>query len=68
MKLHLLFKYIGMASGVLAILFMISGLISFLTGEFLNVARFSNFFWFATPLLLLGIFGILVYIADKDKD
>ena len=68
MKLHIAFKYIGLAAGILAILFMIGGTISFYTGEFLNVLRFSNFFWFANPLLLLGIFGMVVHIACKDKD
>ncbi len=68
MKLHLVFKYIGMAAGTLAILFMIAGTISFYTGEFLGVLRFSNFFWYASPLLLLGIFGMLVFIACKDKE
>jgi hypothetical protein len=57
-----------MAAGVLAILFMIAGTISFYTGEFLGVLRFSNYFWFASPLFLLGIFGMVVYIADKDKE
>lgn len=68
MKLHIVFKYIGMAAGILAVLFMIAGTISFYTGEFLGVLRFSNFFWFANPLFLLGIFGMVFYIACKDKD
>jgi hypothetical protein len=57
-----------MAAGILAILLMIGGTISFFSGEFLHVKRFSNFFWFATPFLLLGIFGMVVYIACKDKE
>lgn len=68
MKLHLICKYVGLASGTLAVLFMIAGAIGFFTGEFLNVVRFSNFFWFANPLLLLGIFGMVVHIACKDKE
>jgi hypothetical protein len=57
-----------MAAGILAIIFMIGGLISFFTGEFLHVKRFANFFWFANSFLLLGIFGMVVYIACKDKE
>ncbi|MCF8367790.1 MAG: hypothetical protein K9G76_02020 [Bacteroidales bacterium] len=68
MKLYQIGKYAGLLSGLLAILFMLAGVISFLTGEFLNVIRFSNFFWFATPLLLLGIFGLLVDLVYKEKE
>lgn len=68
MKFHDIFKYIGLAAGILAILLMIGGVISFFSGEFLGVLRFANFFWFAQPLLLLGIFGMVVYKVLKDKD
>jgi hypothetical protein len=68
MKLHTICKYVGLAAGALALLLMIGGVISFYSGEFMGVRRFSNFFWFAQPLLLLGIFGMVVHIACKDKE
>lgn len=67
MKLHLICKYAGMLSGGLAGLFMLFGVIGFFTGEFLNVARFSNWFWFANTLLFFAIFCMLVFIGCKDK-
>lgn len=67
MKLSLICKYTGLLFGGLAGLFMLFGVIGFFTGEFLGVARFSNWFWFANTLLLFAIFSILVFIGCKDK-
>jgi uncharacterized membrane protein len=67
MKLQDISKYIGLVAWIIAILFILSGVISFFTGEFLNVRRFSNFFWFANSFALLGILSVLLSIALKNK-
>lgn len=67
MKLHAICKYIGLASGALAGLLILAGIISFFTGEFLNVRRFATFFWFANSFAIFGIFAMVVHLACKDK-
>lgn len=67
MKFHLFCKYVGLLSGGVAGLLIIGGIIGFFSGEFLGVARYSNFFWFANTFLFLGIFSMLVHVACKDK-
>lgn len=47
---------------------IILGFIGYFTGEILNVRNYSNFFWFANPFLMLGIFGMVAHIACKDKE
>lgn len=67
MNLKVICKYFGLLSGAIAILLVLAGVIGFLKGEFLNVVRFSNFFWFANTFFLMAIFGIVTSIACKDK-
>jgi hypothetical protein len=47
---------------------MIGGVIGFFTGEFMNVVRFSNFFWFANTFALFGILNLVAYLALRKKD
>lgn len=61
-------KYVGLASGALAALLILAGVIGFFTGEFLNVKHFVWFFWAANTLLFFGIFCILVFIGRKNKE
>ena len=68
MKLHQFFRFAGLASGILSVILMICGAIGFLTGEFLGVIRFSNFFWFANTFLLFAIFASLVFIGCTIKE
>jgi MFS family permease len=67
MKLYQFFKYVGLISGVIGALFIIGGIISYFIGEFLNVRNFSWFFWAANTFIYLGIFGLVGYIAMKEK-
>ncbi|MCD4735025.1 MAG: hypothetical protein K8R53_03190 [Bacteroidales bacterium] len=67
MKLHLLCKYLGLITGGFAGLLLIAGIIGYFSGEFLNVTRFTNFFWFANSFLFFAIFCMVVNIACKDK-
>jgi len=67
MKLHKICKYVGLISGGIGALYIISGIIGFFTGEFLQVRNFSWFFWAANTFILFGIFCFVVYIACKDK-
>lgn len=68
MKLDQLFKYLGLISLLITGLLIIGGVISMYTGEFLNVKRFSNFFWFANTFALFGILSILTFMALGKKD
>ncbi len=68
MKLHLIFKYTGLLVGTLGAIMIVLGFIGFFAGEILNVANYSNFFWFANPLLIFGIFGMVAHIAFKDRE
>jgi hypothetical protein len=68
MKLHIICKYAGLISGAIGALYIISGIIGFFTGEFLNVRNFSWFFWAANTFVMFGIFCMVVYIAFKDRE
>ncbi len=68
MKLHLICKYLGLAIGSIGGLLIFAGIIGFFVGPFLTVAKYWNYFWFASPLLLFAIFCMVVYIACKDND
>jgi hypothetical protein len=68
MKIDQLFKYVGLAALAVTFLFFVGGIISFYTGEFLNVRRFSNFFWFGNSFALFGIFNMVVYLALRNPD
>lgn len=68
MKLHKICKYTGLASGFIGLLFIFCGIIGYFTGEFLTVRNFSWFFWAANTFIMFGIFGMVVYIACKDKE
>ena len=67
MKLHTICKYAGLTSGGIGLLFIIAGIIGYFTGEFLSVRNFSWFFWAANTFIMFGIFGMVTYIACKDK-
>ncbi|HPE55392.1 MAG TPA: hypothetical protein P5514_04175 [Bacteroidales bacterium] len=62
-----LFKYLGIVAGLLGILFILCGIIGFYTGEFLHVRNFTWFFWAANSFIMLGIFGLVGYIALREK-
>lgn len=68
MKLHLIFKYLGLAMGSIGGILIFGGIIGFFVGPFLTVAKYWNFFWFASPLLLFAIFCMLAYTATRDKN
>jgi uncharacterized protein involved in response to NO len=68
MKIDQICKYVGLAALVVTFLLIIGGIISFYTGEFLNVRRFSNFFWFSNVFALFGIFNMVVYMALRNPD
>jgi len=68
MKLHLIFKYIGMLAGIVGMVMILLGTIGFFSGEIFNVRYFANYFWFANIFFVFGIFGMVVYIACKDKE
>lgn len=68
MKIHHICKYLGLLSGGFGGLLMLAGIIGFLSGEFLGVKYYYNFFLFAKYFIFFGIFGMVVYIACKDKD
>jgi uncharacterized membrane protein len=63
-----LFKFGGLISGTMGAIMIVLGFIGFFTGEILNVRDYSNFFWFANPFLMLGIFGLVASIACKGKE
>ena len=63
MELRQIFRYTGLASGIVSVLFIISGIIGYFTGEFFGVVNFSWFFWAANTFLLLAIFCVLVFIG-----
>lgn len=62
-----LFKFLGISSGLLGLLFIIAGIIGYFTGEFLNVRNFTWFFWAANSFIMLGIFGLVGFIALREK-
>jgi len=68
MKSNQIIKYIGLACLVITGLMILGGVIGLLTGEFLNVKRFSNFFWFANSFALFGILCMTTFFAFKNKD
>lgn len=68
MKTDQLFKYLGLVSLVITGLLILGGVIGMYTGEFLNVRRFSNFFWFANTFALFGILCMLVSSSMRGKD
>ena len=68
MKINQLGKYLGLSAGVLGILFIIAGIIGYFTHGFLGVKNFTWFFWSANSFIMLGIFGMVVYIACKEKE
>jgi len=67
MKLYQIFKFLGVAAGILAMLLILAGVIGRFSGEFLGVKNFTWFFWIANTFFLFGIFGILGYMAFKEK-
>ncbi len=67
MKIDQISKFIGLISGVIGGLFILSGIIGRFTGEFLAVKNFSWFFWAANTFILFGIFSLMVYFAYKPK-
>jgi preprotein translocase subunit SecD len=68
MKLHQIFRIAGLISGLIGAILIICGVIGFLTGEFLGVIRFSNFFWYANTFLMFAIFASLVFIGCTIKE
>jgi putative Mn2+ efflux pump MntP len=68
MKVHLFFKFAGMIAGVFGAIMIVLGIVGFFAGTVFSVQHYSNFLWFSIPFLLFGIFGMLVYIACKDKE
>jgi len=62
-----LFKYGGLLAGILGTLLILAGIIGYFTGGFLNVRNFTWFFWAANSFIMLGIFGLVGYIALKEK-
>lgn len=68
MKIDQICKYMGLASLVGTALLLVGGLISFYTGEFLNVKRFSNFFWFANTFALFGILCFVAFLSLRSKE
>lgn len=67
MKLYQFLKYLGLLSGVVGALFIIGGIISYFIGEFAGVRNFSWFFWAANTFIYFAIFGLVGYIALKEK-
>ncbi len=61
-------KYIGLASGTLAGLLILGGILKFYGVELLSVRYYTSFFWLANTFAVFGIFAMVVYIACKDKD
>lgn len=49
-------------------LLIFAGIIGFIVGPFLTVAKYWNFFWFASPLLLFAIFCMLAYMSTREKN
>lgn len=68
MKLNQLFKFAGLLVGTAGAIMILFGFIGYFVGPFLNVQNFANFFWYANPLLMFGIFGLLASFACKDKE
>ena len=68
MKLHTICKYVGLASGALAGLLIIGGILRYFNFEIFNVRYYATFFWLAETFAVFGIFAMVVYIACKDKD
>ena len=68
MKIHLICKYLGLAIGFIGGLLIFAGIIGFFVGPFLSVVKYWNYFWFASPLLLLAIFCMVVHIACRDEE
>jgi hypothetical protein len=63
----MLSKYVGLISGIIGGLFLLAGIIGYFTDEFLNVRNFTWFFWAANTFIMFGIFGMVSYIALRDK-
>jgi len=68
MKLEKICKYAGLTSGGVGLLFIFAGIIGYFTDEFLTVTNFSWFFWAANTFIFFGIFGMVAYIATRDKN
>ncbi len=62
-----IFRYLGMLSGSVGGLFIIFGIIGRLTGEFLNVMYYFNWFRLAEPFIFFGIFCLMAVLACKDR-
>lgn len=67
MKLSELFKYVGLIFSLIGALFILAGIIGYLSPNFLNVKNFSWFFWAANTFILFAITGFVAYIALRDK-
>lgn len=68
MKINQIGKYLGLFAGLLGILFIAAGIIGFFSPGFLGVKNFTWYFWSANSFIMLGIFGMVVYIACKEKE
>lgn len=69
MKLHVMFRYLGILSGIFGLLLMIGGVIGYFTGgNFLGVRHHFNWFYIANTFLFLGMFMILVYMSCPERD
>jgi len=57
--MKMVFKFVGMIAGLIGIAMIVLGTIGFFVGEFLNVANFATYFWYAQLFFIFGIFGIV---------
>ncbi len=59
---------IGWISGALGALFILAGILGFLTGKFLGVNNFYNWFYFANSFILFGVFCLLAGHLNATKE
>ncbi len=68
MKLSGFATLIGWISGVIGALFILAGALGFLTGKFLGVSNFYNWFYFANSFILFGVFCLLAGHLNVKKE